>query len=229
MTRDSDHQSASEAGDEVTPTSDALRHAPQQARSRRRVEQILLAAEALVAQGGLEALNTRSVADAARTSPATLYQYFADRDAIIVALAERGIQQRDRQAFDDVVELLHGAEGGPERGRADLAEMISVSLRSCLRFYVDNPAFVRLYLHDRSSPALIAFVRERNRALAVGMREMAINAGVLPGSAPDMAADMIIGIGDYIFQYVFETGTEPNLDAFEEGVRIIHAYMHLGS
>lgn len=50
--------------------------------------QILTHAEALLRRGGLAALTTNALAKAARCSKETLYDVFADRDAIVAALIE---------------------------------------------------------------------------------------------------------------------------------------------
>ena len=67
----------------------ALRREPNQRRSRERVERILAAAAALIAEKGSDAMRMGEVAAKAGVSVGSLYQYFPDKAAIIRRLAER--------------------------------------------------------------------------------------------------------------------------------------------
>jgi AcrR family transcriptional regulator len=66
-----------------------LRHAPRQARSRATVERILGAATEVLGERGYAAASTNAIAARAGVSPGTLYQYFADKDAIVSELTGR--------------------------------------------------------------------------------------------------------------------------------------------
>ncbi len=63
---------------------------PQQHRGQKRVEQILDAAEALIAELGLEGVTTNSIAERAGSSMGSLYHFFpGGKDAVIEALGRR--------------------------------------------------------------------------------------------------------------------------------------------
>ncbi|MGE0667765.1 MAG: TetR/AcrR family transcriptional regulator [Sphingomonadales bacterium] len=62
---------------------------PRQERALHKVELILEAAMRLLGKGGLPALTTNAVAETAGVSIGTLYQYFAHKEAILDALADR--------------------------------------------------------------------------------------------------------------------------------------------
>ena len=79
-----------------------LRRVPQQSRSRDRVEKILDTAAAQVVAHGVEAVGTRSIAEAAGVPVASLYQYFADKDDILLALVERDIEAMDARVQADL-------------------------------------------------------------------------------------------------------------------------------
>lgn len=62
---------------------------PQQPRGERRVQVILDAAAALIAEGGTERLTVQMLADRARTSKGSLYHFFPDLSSVIRALSDR--------------------------------------------------------------------------------------------------------------------------------------------
>jgi len=70
----------------VEQTSVSPRKRPRQARSIVLVDAILEASTRILEQHGLDALNTNAVAEKAGVSIGSLYQYFPNRDAILVAL-----------------------------------------------------------------------------------------------------------------------------------------------
>ncbi len=65
-----------------------LRRTPSQRRSRERVERILKSASDIIADKGSDALKMSEVAERAKISIGSLYQYFPDKSAIIRTLAE---------------------------------------------------------------------------------------------------------------------------------------------
>ena len=81
------------------------RRVPQQSRSRDRVARLLDAASQLVVSGGVDALSTRAIAAAAAVPVASLYQYFADKDDILLALVERDIEEMDARVATGIAAL----------------------------------------------------------------------------------------------------------------------------
>lgn len=71
----------------------AVRHEPVQARAAQRVEELLDAAAAVVDEHGIEHLTTALVAERAGASIGTVYRYFPDRVAVLVALATRNLER----------------------------------------------------------------------------------------------------------------------------------------
>lgn len=83
------------------------RKTPLQARSRATIETVLSAAAHIISRGGMSAFNTNAVAERAGVSIGSLYQYFPNKDAILVALIERRIY-----AFTEAMESLVGEMKG---------------------------------------------------------------------------------------------------------------------
>ena len=104
------------------------RRRPRQARSRATWEAIVEAASQILERRGPTALNTNAVAERAGVSIGTLYQYFADKRAILVAAAQRelaadqaGDARRRRALIEALVamlETLGGFGGAASGGRA---------------------------------------------------------------------------------------------------------------
>jgi AcrR family transcriptional regulator len=66
-----------------------MRKSPTQARANQTVDAIVEAATQILQSDGEERLNTNRIAERAGVSIGSLYQYFADKDAIIEAIARR--------------------------------------------------------------------------------------------------------------------------------------------
>lgn len=66
-----------------------MRKKPQQQRARLLVESLIDAAAEIVVAEGLDALTTARVADRAGVSVGSLYQYFGNKEELIVALTDR--------------------------------------------------------------------------------------------------------------------------------------------
>jgi AcrR family transcriptional regulator len=68
------------------------RRIPRQARAGETVASILEATAQILEAGGLGALTTNAIAERAGVSIGTLYQYFADKNAILLALARQEME-----------------------------------------------------------------------------------------------------------------------------------------
>jgi AcrR family transcriptional regulator len=73
----------------LRPMSPDRRRRPQQERSRQTVERIVDAAARVLERDGDRAASTNRIAEEAGVSPGSLYQYFADRDDLLLAVTRR--------------------------------------------------------------------------------------------------------------------------------------------
>jgi AcrR family transcriptional regulator len=71
---------------------DKKRRKPHQARAGETVDAILEGAAQILEMGGLAAFTTNAVAERAGVSIGTLYQYFADKQALLRAIARQEVQ-----------------------------------------------------------------------------------------------------------------------------------------
>ena len=90
---------------------------PKQARSRERFEAILLAAQEIIVERGLDGLQMRELSKRAKVPIGTLYQFFDNRNAILAYLAARYLTWQDEEIIsrfkqiDSVEGWLAAVEG----------------------------------------------------------------------------------------------------------------------
>ena len=109
---------------------------PQQDRGLKRVESILDAAEAVVAEVGVEAASTNAIAERAGSSVGSLYHFFPSKEAIIEALARR-FADRKREINAQAIPV--------ERAHMPLEEVFERVVESHARFLDETPAFIPVY------------------------------------------------------------------------------------
>jgi len=119
-----------------------IRRQPSQARAQMKVALIFEATLRILEQEGQAALNTNRIAAVAGISIGTLYQYFPDKDAVLVALVQDEIgrccdairagfaqlpasaRYGDGQRADVLVRVLLGAFGGKIGARRELVRVL---------------------------------------------------------------------------------------------------------
>ena len=99
------------------------RRIPRQTRAEETVSAILEAAAQVLEAGELAAFTTNAVAERAGVSIGTLYQYFADKQALVRTLAERELQR----TLSAIATALRGnpQATGEERVRAMVRAMVN--------------------------------------------------------------------------------------------------------
>lgn len=196
-------------------SSPGLRRTPTQARSRERVERILDASSALIAERGVEALSTRGIAAAAEVPIASLYQYFSDRDAILLALVERDTQEMDEQVALDLAAVED----------LSIVSLVETTMRAYVKVYARRPDFVEIWLRGRTNAAINEFGRQHNRRTAAELRDFAIQAGLARADLPAAAAELAVEIGDRCFQLAYEADLGGDDYLIEQGIAMVSAYL----
>lgn len=191
------------------------RRVPSQERSRRRVEELLDAAARLVVEQGVEALSTRDIATAAGAPVASLYQYFADKEGVLLALAERDMAEMDEQVLADLgqIEVL------------SVASLVRTVMSAFVTVYHRRRAFVEIYLRGRSNPAVNQFGREHNLQIAETLRAFALDAGLAKPDLSPAVAVLAVEVGDRIFQLAFERDDDGDPELIEEGITLVTSYL----
>jgi AcrR family transcriptional regulator len=125
----------------VPQSTENTRITPRQARARASVEAVLEAAAQLLERDGAAGFNTNAVAERAGVSIGTLYRYFPDKRAILLALARREMAAHNAlvaeragsgEAADGLAPdramiraFLHAFEGRPQARRAAIAALLA--------------------------------------------------------------------------------------------------------
>ena len=201
----------------VTPNESVAvkRRVPTQLRSRKRVERILDASSRIVVERGVDALTTRAVSDLAEVPVASIYQYFADKDAILLALVQRDTEEMDEQVRADLgrLELL------------SLQTIVETTMRAYVAVYHRRPSFVEIWLRGRTNAAVRDYGRRHNERTAAEVLEFAIAAGLTRPDTPLAAAVLAVEIGDRVFQLAFEKDLRGDEFLIEEGIALVTAYL----
>ena len=198
-----------------TTATTPVRRVPRQERSRRRVEDLLDAAARLVVERGVEALTTREIAEAAGAPVASLYQYFADKEDVLLALAQRDMDEMDTQVAADLAAL----------DALSMATLVSTTMAAYVEVYRRRPAFVEIYLRGRTNVAVHRFGREHNARTATMLRDFAVEAGL---AEPDLSLDvavLAVEVGDRVFQLAFERDAAGDPEVIEEGITMVTSYL----
>lgn len=158
-----------------------------QARGERRIAEILDAALALFAEVGYEAASTNRIAARAGISPGSLYQFFANKEAIAEALSAR---LAERMA------AAHAAAfGGADVADLPLDDLLDRILDPLIAFSLANPG-AKALLAGPDAPAQLAVATRPLRETLVGRVATVIGARVpgLPRAERDRAALVAVQI-----------------------------------
>src|SRR5205807_46855 len=96
-------------------TVDLIRRKPRQVRALDTIEIILEATARILQKEGPAALNTNYIAERAGISVGTLYQYFANKEAILVAMARREIATDEAAVIKAMAEAAERNDIDPVR------------------------------------------------------------------------------------------------------------------
>jgi AcrR family transcriptional regulator len=138
------------------------RRAPTQERSRARVAKILDATASLLDEKGLDGVTTNAIAKRARLPVGTLYQFFPNREAILLALAESRLEELDAHF---VPMLARGIRGASPRA------LVSGVLAALREAYVAIPGLAVLVGTTQGYPELERVYAANNARIAEGIAE----------------------------------------------------------
>lgn len=120
---------------------------PKQARSRETYEAILGAAAQVFERRGYASATTNRIAERAGVSIGSLYQYFPNKNAILVALTERHVQQGNEHLAPLVVAFT--ADPPPVR------EGLELLVGAMVELHADSPRLHRVLFEECPRPAAL--------------------------------------------------------------------------
>jgi AcrR family transcriptional regulator len=188
---------------------------PQQVRSRDRVERILEVAGEIVVEMGVEGVSTRAIAAGAELPVASLYQYFADKEAVLLALVERDIAEMDAQVEEDLGALTV----------LSMRTLVETTMRAFVKVYHRRPSFVAIWFRGRTNVAVQEYVRAHNRRMAADLFQIARSAGMVADGSDGRYAELAVEVGDRIFQIAFETSLTGDPHLIDEGIALVTTYL----
>ncbi|TVS14821.1 MAG: TetR/AcrR family transcriptional regulator [Gammaproteobacteria bacterium] len=160
------------------------RKQPRQQRSRATWDAILDAAAQLFGELGYAATTTNKVAERAGVSIGSLYQYFPDKDALLLALAERHLSEATAVLVEAFTAL--------QRDRPDLEGTLTRLIDAVVALHRRDPAMHRL-LFDQTprTPEMATRLRslEQRLAAAVAIELKRLGVG---GPQPEARALLLV-------------------------------------
>ena len=134
-----------------------LRVSPRQARARETVRHILDTAAVLLDEVGVDGFNTNLLAARAGVRVRTVYRYFPNKTAVIVALAERVVSEWDAWALDELARL---------DGDGDWRSAVERATRGLLQRVRELPGHAAIRRAMRAVPELYVLDQRDNERLA---------------------------------------------------------------
>ena len=161
-----------------------LRRQPQQNRSQQRVAEILQAASDLLVEQGYEGLSTSAIAAKAGISVSSLYQFFANKEAVLQALAQRYLEK---------VTLLNEQVFTPDAVYVPTAVLFGRTVDILVDFADRNKGFHQLFSTPWLSPELQAVGdASTNQMIAEIQKIMMGKAPHLPEGEAHVAAQVLM-------------------------------------
>lgn len=117
------------------------RKTPQQVRSRATRDAIVEAAARIISERGLDGFSTNAVAERAGVSIGSLYQYFPNKDALMVALIKRQ-QARQLATLADAIDTL------PER--VTLAQAVRRLVQAAMQHHREDALLASAIDHEEA-------------------------------------------------------------------------------
>lgn len=189
---------------------------PRQERGERRVEEILDAAAAVIAEVGVEGATTNAIAERAESSVGSLYHFFPHKDAIVLALAER---------YDAELRRLTEAAMTGDATRIPVAEMVDGIVTPMARFMERNPAYMPVYyaVRDPRNPGCMT-AELTDTIVGLVARLMAARAPDVPPQTRRLQAGVAVELVHRMLEYAWSSPPAQRPGILQELKRLLALY-----
>ncbi|MDF1504221.1 TetR/AcrR family transcriptional regulator [Roseisolibacter sp. H3M3-2] len=200
------------------PTSDILtQRAPRQERGRRRVDEILDAAEGLVAEVGPAAASIQEIARRAGASVGSIYHFFPTKDALF-----EGVRARFEEEVGGIAATMLAT--ADEWARLDLATFVDRSLAPFIELTERRPAIFLLSVNAAGQRV------PKDAAVDAAMREATLATFArrypdVPAAELSLRVDVTRGLGDGLVALMLHADAGGRRRLLEELRRAIHGYL----
>ena len=174
-----------------------LRRTPMQARGQATFERILDATAELLDKVGTEALTTNLISRTADVNVATLYQYFPNKQAVLLSLFKRQNETR----VEIGKQMITGLARSP-----DWRRMIGNGVQAVAEARRSAGGATALRLAMRSSPDLLEHDRKQSVEIAGTLSNELVEAGVKPDKAMLIARCTIEALTAVLDLWSIESG-----------------------
>jgi AcrR family transcriptional regulator len=205
----------------MAPSSvDSPRRKPTQERSRVTVDAIIEAAARVFEAQGYARTTTNHIALRAGVSIGSLYQYFPNKDAILVALLERHA--------DDGARLIAGLAARAEAEEWSLRTVLEQFVEAVVEYHLVAPRLQHVLLNEAPQPPGVVALRhqleDRVAELVSGLIDLKLGVEI---SRPDAVAWIIVHVVEGLaHEFVVHPPRETDRDLLvREVVALIEGYL----
>jgi AcrR family transcriptional regulator len=192
-----------------------LRRTPMQARGQATFESVLDATAALLDQVGGERLTTNLIAQAAGINVATLYQYFPNKQAVLLTLFKRQSEARIQLGESHIAD---------SSGSLDWRRIIGKMVEKVARGRTTTPGTVPLRQLMRSSPELLEHERQASNQVAEALASELQRTGIKRDRAMLVARCAIEALTSLLDMWSIETQGRDNR-IVEEAKAVMLGYL----
>jgi AcrR family transcriptional regulator len=132
-------------------------------RGQQRRDLILDTAADLLVEGGTEAINTNAIADRAQIAVGSIYQYFANKEAILAALSDQYMQQLAANTLEALQQDVSGLDG---------QMMVDRVIDPMIAFERRHPAFRYLQASVENSGALADAAKRMDQEILATIQDL---------------------------------------------------------
>ena len=190
------------------------RKQPRQVRAELTRQRILAAAAHVFVEHGYAAGTTNRIAERARVSIGSLYQYFPNKDAILAGLLAQHL---------DTGIATYRANQQPER----LTDIVRLFVRTAIDNHQDDPRLLRMLIEQAPwAPGLVARLEGYQRERVAEVRAMLESHPEVRVADTGMAAQMIVATVEVVVHQL-SAGTDPvdGRRLEDEMVRMLTGYL----